>query len=398
MHPDLEAPIIIIGNGGSGTSLLDRMLNAHPAIAMKGEMKFLIPKVWQSLWAADANTTLRNLKQHFETDPELENRLMYSPAEHQRFLEKLAGEEYLRTGAALRRCISEWFCLGEKSAPVYWGFKEIMNGAVHRYSWETYDYLFPRAYWLHIVRHPLHQIRAQARMSKQALTLETTKEFLDTWLAIVEMSRKRASTGRYLEIRYEDLIRAPQVVLSPVLQALGLAWGEECRRPLARQWGAKSEDLPLPPAIHQVIAATPKLEECMASMGYLCEREAVERMPPPESPPPIPNIFSVSAGSYALGGTIQNEQGQCWEFDFSCTELAAMLHRTCDDLGAWRRSPLRLFENDAALTPAHALHFRIRELGGGAYSHWQNRLLFSTSDNTDPNTNGRVYSFDLGGK
>lgn len=54
-------------------------------------------------------------------------------------------------------------------------------------------------------------------------------------------------------------------------------------------------------------------------------------------------------------------------------------------------------EDDTPLAPTHALHFRIRSLGGGPYSHWQNRLLFSTSDNTNPNSNGRVYSFDLQG-
>ena len=54
-------------------------------------------------------------------------------------------------------------------------------------------------------------------------------------------------------------------------------------------------------------------------------------------------------------------------------------------------------EDDTSLAPAHALHFCIRAFGGGAYSHWQNRLLFSTSDNSNPNSNGRVYSFDLQG-
>ena len=30
-------------------------------------------------------------------------------------------------------------------------------------------------------------------------------------------------------------------------------------------------------------------------------------------------------------------------------------------------------------------------MGSGRFSHWGGNLFFSTSDNTDPNTNGRVY-------
>jgi SAM-dependent methyltransferase len=55
------------------------------------------------------------------------------------------------------------------------------------------------------------------------------------------------------------------------------------------------------------------------------------------------------------------------------------------------RSPLLLFENGALLGPAHAMHDSIRQQGGGAYSHWKRRVLFSTSDGTNPITNGRRY-------
>jgi hypothetical protein len=56
-------------------------------------------------------------------------------------------------------------------------------------------------------------------------------------------------------------------------------------------------------------------------------------------------------------------------------------------------SPLRLFENDRALGPAHTDHSAIRQLGRGAFSHWKGRILFSTSDNSDPTSNGRSYRF-----
>jgi hypothetical protein len=42
--------------------------------------------------------------------------------------------------------------------------------------------------------------------------------------------------------------------------------------------------------------------------------------------------------------------------------------------------------------PAHSDHYDIEAIGRGRYSHWKDLgLLLSTSDNTDPNKNGRAY-------
>jgi hypothetical protein len=51
-----------------------------------------------------------------------------------------------------------------------------------------------------------------------------------------------------------------------------------------------------------------------------------------------------------------------------------------------------LCEGNSVLGPAHAAHADIAKEGGGRYSHWGNTLLFSTSDNSDPNTNAQSYT------
>ncbi len=67
-----------------------------------------------------------------------------------------------------------------------------------------------------------------------------------------------------------------------------------------------------------------------------------------------------------------------------------------------QQSPLRLYENDKPLGPAHALHDEIRTLGNGRFSYWISAipkvgcLFVSASDNTDPRTNGRSYAVDFG--
>lgn len=60
-------------------------------------------------------------------------------------------------------------------------------------------------------------------------------------------------------------------------------------------------------------------------------------------------------------------------------------------------SVLRIFENGVELHPAHSQHADIRDFGKGRFSHWGTTLYFSTSDNTDPVTNGREYTYTTDG-
>jgi hypothetical protein len=54
------------------------------------------------------------------------------------------------------------------------------------------------------------------------------------------------------------------------------------------------------------------------------------------------------------------------------------------------KSPILLYENDQLLGPAHSPHYELK--GHGRFSHWMDgNIIFSTSDNSDPNKNGRAY-------
>jgi hypothetical protein len=56
-----------------------------------------------------------------------------------------------------------------------------------------------------------------------------------------------------------------------------------------------------------------------------------------------------------------------------------------------------LLEDGKVLGPAHSLHQAIRDEGKGRYSAWtRDSLYFSASDNTNPLTNGHVYSYYFG--
>jgi hypothetical protein len=61
-----------------------------------------------------------------------------------------------------------------------------------------------------------------------------------------------------------------------------------------------------------------------------------------------------------------------------------------------RVSTLRLFEDGKELGVPHSPASSIREQGRGKYVHWEDVLLFTASDNSDPRTNGRVYTYTIG--
>lgn len=85
-------------------------------------------------------------------------------------------------------------------------------------------------------------------------------------------------------------------------------------------------------------------------------------------------------------GLIRAERGHCYIYHLpQAVDLA-------DDEDHPLRSPLQLSEASSPLGPAHTLHDFIRARGQGGFSHWGNRLYFSTSDNSDPRHNGRLYT------
>lgn len=79
--------------------------------------------------------------------------------------------------------------------------------------------------------------------------------------------------------------------------------------------------------------------------------------------------------------TFRQEQGHCF--------VATVPEQLLSDRESASR--LKLFEDGREVGPAHSGHAEIRNDGGGRYSHWGPELYFSTSDNSDPRHNQRVY-------
>ena len=85
--------------------------------------------------------------------------------------------------------------------------------------------------------------------------------------------------------------------------------------------------------------------------------------------------------------------------DFRREQGAAFLARLPDGFlraMAAAGAPARLLEDGRELGPEDALHDDIRRQGGGRYSVWNEWLYFSSSDGSDPASNGRRYELLAG--
>jgi SAM-dependent methyltransferase len=73
--------------------------------------------------------------------------------------------------------------------------------------------------------------------------------------------------------------------------------------------------------------------------------------------------------------------------------LPAELMSRADSQAEHMASRLMLFEDGTPLGLAHTGHETIRRYGSGRFSHWGNGVVFSTSDNSNPNANRRQYTY-----
>jgi lysophospholipase L1-like esterase len=67
------------------------------------------------------------------------------------------------------------------------------------------------------------------------------------------------------------------------------------------------------------------------------------------------------------------------------------LQQEADDPEHLSRSPWVLLEDGVPLGPPHTSHSEIETHGNGLWSHWKYAVIFSTSDNSNPRSNGRRY-------
>lgn len=197
-------PIFVGGAGRSGTTLMRVILDSHPQIACGPELK-VIPRVCQ-MWEEFQTAFLPTLKEYSLKRRDI-NAL---------FRQLVLGllEKYQEQSGKAR--------IAEKSPNNVFYFDHL-------------HFLFPDSPLLHIIRDGRDVVCSLLQMDwrnpKTGQRLEYTQDAgkaAQYWGRAIQAGRaarqKPSLAGRYLEVRYEELVSKPEETLRPVFEFLGEPW------------------------------------------------------------------------------------------------------------------------------------------------------------------------------
>ena len=212
--PEGAPPVIVLGVSRSGTTLLKEMLDRHSQLAIPTESYF-IPQLWDRHGPRpDAGAILADLgrlarvREWGVTPDEVHRRLSPDPS----FPEVIAAVygAYADARGKTR--------FGDKT-PAYMQRLDLL------------ERVFPHAQYVHIVRDGRDAMLSFAAMRRRPrfnwARPRGIGDFACHWHFEVRAARRLGETvgrGRYLELRYEDLVAEPERSLREVCAFLGLGY------------------------------------------------------------------------------------------------------------------------------------------------------------------------------
>ena len=191
---DDRRPVFVVGLPRSGTTLLERMLAAHPAIAGVGEQSFVREGLLRALAAGDG---LPESLAPADVDAsatwhlqQLNERLRRLGIEQrsERIVDKLP-DNYLLAG---------WIRIVFPNAMIVHSLRDPRDVA-----WSCWSTLFAKVNW-------------SLRLDQIAHRIEQHRLLMRHWRSAID--------GHMTEVRYERLIENPEGELRRILSALGLEW------------------------------------------------------------------------------------------------------------------------------------------------------------------------------
>lgn len=201
-------PVFIVGEPRTGTTLLDRMLDAHPAVTSAGEVRHFGLAVRQ----VTGSSELRQFT------PDLMRQAAHADT-------MAIGEAYVDITSGLRLDSPHTI----DKLPSNYLYLPLILAAL------------PNARIIHMRRNPLDaclaifkQLFADAYLysydlDELARHRQRYQDLMDTW-------RERFG-DRFVEVDYEALVSGPEETLRPVLQFIGLSWNDACLDYVSRNSG-----------------------------------------------------------------------------------------------------------------------------------------------------------------
>ncbi len=208
----MKPPIFIVGSGGSGTTLLRLMLNAHPHLAIPPESNF-VPEVWKAFERAQPCSP--------QTRLEILRFLEAFPSYHDFKLDRVRLESRLL--ALPRPMLSDvldavYREYAEREGKPRWGDKT--PGYVEQMK--RLNALFPDCLIIHLIRDGRD---AALSMLARGVGPRTLYGAAKEWAGRVRRGRRDGAQVlggfRYLEVYYERLVAEPRETLERICAFIG---------------------------------------------------------------------------------------------------------------------------------------------------------------------------------
>lgn len=205
-----QAPIFIVGVNRSGTTLLSVMLNSHPDIAIPYESHFFVPYFKRIEQFGDLNDldNRKKLMASILAEPSLD-RWDYLP--------KIEDIDFGKFDS-LQGAIAELY----KAYAAHFG-KTTWGDKSPSYTSEIHicHRLFPDAKYIHIIRDGRDVASSIVQQWWGPTDFVTALRYWERTITTCRKQLDMLPDGNFYEIRFEDLVRDPAVVLQSVLDFLG---------------------------------------------------------------------------------------------------------------------------------------------------------------------------------
>lgn len=210
-----DRPVFVFGCPRSGTSLLSRILNAHPRIGIPFESHFYtkfarrIQRYGDLAVAANRRRLLRDMLDTlygWSSKPELDR--------------AFAGMKHASLHGAVDSIIHEW-CL--RHGKERWGEKT----PFHARHWRDIASAFPEAQFVHLVRDARDVTASWKRAPFGPKHLYVAAQRWRDYLLTMAEARSALPASRFFELRYEELVRTPQATIRSLCEYLGEPYAPE---------------------------------------------------------------------------------------------------------------------------------------------------------------------------
>jgi hypothetical protein len=206
----MSPPVIVLGVGRSGTTLLRVMLDRNSELAIPYESFFVVPLARRHGRRPKLDAFLEDLERFYQL--------------YEWGIEPDDVRPRLREGMTTGEAIAAVFeVYAEREGKPRWGDKT----PLYMQSLPLLERLFPDARWVHLVRDGRDAALSflalpEGFSGKTWAQPRTAAQFAARWRS--EILSARHLSGHYLELRYEDLVTEPERELRGVCEHASLPW------------------------------------------------------------------------------------------------------------------------------------------------------------------------------